>query len=487
MKISSKLMFIVALTIFGAGLSIWSVLEVSKGGRFHQLNLLHLKYNTMLHKQISAIENGAELNILTLTNTITHIRDQPVECLDQVNVLDKLVMRQIGTIGVLELCIKDLQVADNALNLLKEYEQGNVTNVMLMEELKSTNHIFNEHSHLFEEPVTNTVSFIVSTMVPLVIVISILISIFNITFITLMSRNITGSINSVITLLTNKDNKENVDVEIKNKVSGELKTLLEVAKNRLTDEVLMAEVNKKLEYMVEQRTVSLTRANEELALFAYRASHDLKAPLSSTKNLARFIIQDINDGKLDRAKQDVTKIANQMSKLEDLVVGILALTEADSVDKEHTEIDLSAMLADIQTRSSELLNMNNCSFETSIQLNSTMKSQSIRIIQIIENLVTNGIKYCDPNKSELFVKVNVSENEQSYIINVEDNGLGIPIDRQDETFQMFKRFHPTKSFGSGLGMSIVKKHIDYMCGTIDMASSALGTNFTVTLPKENAE
>lgn len=474
-------MFIVVLTILEVSLTIWSIFEISKGATFHQLNSLHLKYSAVFSDQVLGIEKGAKLNTLLLKNTINDIRDQPVQCIEEVNVVNKLIMRQIGTYHALDICKQDVEAADDAIALLNQYNQNDLSKGDLITELKSYVHIFNENSALFEKPITKTVSFIMNTMIPLVI----FISLFNIIFITYMSRNITGSINDVIRLLTNKKNKNNLDVEINNNVTGELKILLDVAKNKLTEELIMTEVNEKLEYMVSQRTLSLTRANDELALFAYRASHDLKAPLSSSKNLAEFIIQDINDEKFDRAKGDAKKISDQMVKLEELIIGILALTEADFAEKELTDIDLSAILADIKLRSEELLTINNCSLKTSIQLNGAMKSQAIRITQILENLITNGIKYCDQKKDERFVDINIVENENSYIINVEDNGLGIPEERQNEAFQMFKRFHPTTSFGSGLGMAIVKKHIDYMKGTIEMNSSALGTKFTVTLPKEN--
>ena len=67
---------------------------------------------------------------------------------------------------------------------------------------------------------------------------------------------------------------------------------------------------------------------------------------------------------------------------------------------------------------------------------------------------------------------------------VKDNGIGIPRDYMSDLFKMFKRFHPKIATGSGLGLSIVKKNLDRMGGTIDVASSSDGTSFLISIPRE---
>ncbi|GAC20034.1 sensor histidine kinase [Paraglaciecola arctica] len=479
MKISNKLMIIVLLTAFEISLTLWSVFEIAKGATFHQLNFLHLKYNATFSDEILRLENGELLDIPLLKNNINNIRQQPVECLLQVSALNKMIMRQIGTFQIIELCEKDIRDADRALDLLNQYTSGQLHYANLISELKMCSQTFNATSILFEEPTIKTVTFVMRTMIPLVI----FISLFNILFITFMSQNITSSIDGVIQLLSKTNSKEDLETDINKNVSGELKTLLEVAKQRITNELMVTEVNQKLEALVEQRTFSLTRANDELAQFAYRASHDLKAPLTSTKMLAQFIIQDINEGQLQNALDDAEKIVKQMIKLEQLVIGILALTEADSIDQGVKDIDFQEILTEVCASTSDLLAENDCIFEQKITLTQPMKAEKIRLLQIIENLVTNAIKYHDPNKERAFVKTTVLEKHNSYVVQVEDNGLGIPENRRSEVFQMFKRFHPKVSFGSGLGMAIVKKHVDYMQGTIDMTTSNKGTIFTISFPK----
>lgn len=476
-------MIIVALTFFEINLTLWSVFQVAKGATFHQLNFLHLKYSSIFSNEILNIENGSSFSTAQLKFDINNIKQQPIDCLEQVNALDKFMMEQIGTDHALDICEKDIQSADRVLAYLDKFSQGSVDRDSFVQELKVAADTFNKNSVLFEKPVAETVAYIMRTMIPLVIIISI----FNILFITYMSRNIKGSINNVINLLSKKNSKESLDVEINKNVTGELKTLLDVAKKRVINELMITEINQKLESLVEKRTLSLTKANEELAQFAYRTSHDLKAPLTSTKRLAQFIKEDIKDGELNSALNDTDKIISQMIKLEQLVMGILALTEANSSEQGLVEIDFESILLELKSTTSELQKDNDCIFIVDINVQNSMKTEKIRIVQILENLVSNAIKYSYSSQEQSFVKISVLEKPNCYVIQVEDNGLGIPKSRQDEIFQMFKRFHPNVSFGSGLGMAIVKKHVDYMGGTIEMKSSGTGTIFTIVFVKENVK
>ena len=472
-------MIIVVFTVFEISLTLWSIFEISKGATLHQLNLFHLKYTVEFSGRVYDIEKNAQIDLPALRENINNIKEQPFLCLQQANFLTEFVMKRIDTYWALELCAQGIKDTEEALASVDLFENNYITKFELIEQLKKSADIFTENSARFEKPITKTVSFVLGTMIPLVI----FISAFNILFIGYMSRNISGSIMRVISLLKNDSGNKDLTTEIDQNVSGELKQLLDVAKDRLTKEILMTEINNKLEKLVEERTASLTRANEELSQFAYRASHDLKAPLTSSKMLATFVVQDIKENNLDRAIEDVEQISAQMEKLETLVTGILSLTEADNIEENKEPVDFSAVIDNIKLSVHEMLKANNCTFQAKIDISQPMSAEPVRIQQIFENLVTNAIKYSCPKQEQSYVNIDIAEQPNSYVIKVEDNGLGIPEDRKGELFQMFKRFHPNVSFGSGLGMSIIKKHIDFLKGTIDVDSSQAGTIFTIIFPK----
>lgn len=478
MNIANKLSIII-LTLFQASIMIWAAFELSKGATFHQLNSLHLKYNVIFSRQLNDIKEGGVISILELKASIDNIRQQPVQCLNNVNLLDRVIMQQIGTAYALQLCEKDIMDADQALAALQLYAANNISRKVLLDKLSMAVEAFNENSNRFEKPITQTVSFIVSSMIPMVI----FISLFNILFITYLSRNICSSIAQAIDLLSSSATQDDLMVNINNNVSGELHTLLVVARERLEKDLQSRETNQQLGSLVEQRTQSLQRANDELAQFAYRASHDLKAPLTTSKCLATLVAKDIDAGDLSEARKNALQIEQQMQKLEELLGAILSLTRAEIADEKEQLVDFDSVLDELEQRLSEVFRKHNCLLITEIDDITPFKTEKVRVMHMLENFLSNAAKYSDPDKQQPYVKVKVSETSSDYCLQVEDNGLGFPESRTNEIFQMFKRFHPNVSHGSGLGMSIIKRHIDFFKGHIDWVSSTNGTTFTVVLPK----
>ncbi len=460
-------------------ITIFATFEISKGATFHQLNALHLKFNAHFSEMVVNIKNGSDVNTNKLKRAIEQVRQQPMDCLAQVNIIDKFIMKQIGTHYALELCTKDIQDANIALKMIDDYAIGKVNRDMLLATMATTSKVFNENSTRFEQPIANTVTFILKTMIPMVI----FISLFNILFISFTSKSISNSIRGVINLLSKNDADDDLDEQINKNVSGELRELLTVAKQRIRNDLYNKEMNKELESLVEKRTVSLQRANDELAQFAYRASHDLKAPLSSTKGLAKYINQDIESGDLDEAKANAKKICAQMERLENLVVDILSLAKADLGSSNKEAIDFAQIMLEVKGRLSWLIEKNDIDLIEEVNISETVMAEKPRIAQIIENLVSNSIKYRDAKKESSFVKIKAFDNAGSLSLLIEDNGLGIPTDEKDQAFKIFKRFHPNVSSGSGLGLSIIKKHVDYMNGNISFDSSQAGTLFTIQIPK----
>lgn len=227
----------------------------------------------------------------------------------------------------------------------------------------------------------------------------------------------------------------------------------------------------------------LAAANEELAQFAYRASHDLKAPLVTTRGLADFIQQDIEAGEYDEAKANAGKISNHVARLEKLVIDILDLAKADLEISNKEKINLNELIHDIQERLEISSIDNNVSIELEVSKNFSLFVSRTRISQVLENLISNAIKYADPTKESRFVKVTAANAGGDVEIKVNDNGLGIPAEFHQKIFQMFQRFHPEVSYGSGLGMYIVKKHTDNMQAELSFTSSPAGSEFKIVIPQ----
>jgi len=226
----------------------------------------------------------------------------------------------------------------------------------------------------------------------------------------------------------------------------------------------------------------LATLNDELSQFAYRASHDLKAPVTTSRGLLACVLEDLQDGDVALASDNLGKVIKTLSSLEGLIADIFSLVKADLCIDNTRQIDIASIYQDIESRLTPFAEKNACQLMFSDSLINEVTVQRVRLTQIIENIVSNGIKYRDSEKGNSFVKVEASQKGGCLCIRIEDNGIGIPEQYHPDVFTVFKRFSPESSSGTGLGMAIVRKHVDYLDGKISFSSDDNGTTFDVMLP-----
>lgn len=231
----------------------------------------------------------------------------------------------------------------------------------------------------------------------------------------------------------------------------------------------------------EQLIKQLEHSNDELKQFAYRTSHDLKAPIIGIQRLAEFIQEDIDDGNIDEAKKNLEKVSTRSIKLLNLVADILALTKVDYSDAQTELIDFNGLIKEAVMRLEELAVQNAVSIETNIDENIQLYSVKARLTQVLENLISNALKYHDPSQQARYVSINVMQDCGQVVIKVKDNGVGIPDGKEKDLFEMFTRFNVKLAEGSGLGLAIVKKHIDQLNGIISAETQSNETIFTIRL------
>ena len=112
----------------------------------------------------------------------------------------------------------------------------------------------------------------------------------------------------------------------------------------------------------------------------------------------------------------------------------------------------------------------------------TIFSKPSKFDVIVGNLLSNAIKYHDPREADPRVDVYLEEHAGTIRLVVEDNGLGVPEEKRPLLFRMFKRLHPSRSFGSGLGLYILKKSAESLGGSVTFEARDKGSRFIVELP-----
>ncbi|WJG10287.1 PAS domain-containing sensor histidine kinase [Aliiglaciecola sp. LCG003] len=229
----------------------------------------------------------------------------------------------------------------------------------------------------------------------------------------------------------------------------------------------------------------IQQANAELEEFSYRTSHDLRSPLVSSIRLLEMVDDAIRKGETDRALQSTAFIHDSLQKLEELVKDILQLTQTKNVDERKSVIDFVKILDDALHDFSQMDNFSRLVIERIQLFEGEVKVEKSRFVLIVENLISNAVKYQDLNKKTSFIKISTFNEQHNFVLEVRDNGLGVPKKQQENLFKMFKRFHPRTSFGSGLGLYMMKKSADILGGKITFRDSGDGSVFRLEIPLNN--
>ncbi len=233
---------------------------------------------------------------------------------------------------------------------------------------------------------------------------------------------------------------------------------------------------------LKKSNIELSRANAELKQFSYRTSHDLRAPLISTIALLEVAGQAVKDNDAPLAQQSLGLASNSLNQLESLVRYILVMNKIKTEHEESEWVDLAQIVDESLSKLSHHEGFEKIEVITDYEHTSRIKTQKTKLQLIADNLISNAIKYYDPAKQRPYIRIYTQETGGHLLFGVEDNGLGIPKDKQDKLFTMFNRIHPGKAAGSGLGLYMVKKAAETIDADIHFKRHLEGSIFELDLP-----
>jgi PAS domain S-box-containing protein len=228
----------------------------------------------------------------------------------------------------------------------------------------------------------------------------------------------------------------------------------------------------------------LERINAELDQFAYVVSHDLKAPLRAINNLSEWIEEDIEDLLQGDTKDQFRLLRGRVHRMESLINGILSYSRAGRLKTNKEKFLVRSVVDDL----CETFNAKK-SIEFTFEGDAGLEliSEKITLIQILQNLISNGIKYGD--KPEIKITIGWKQDSTGVEFFVRDNGPGISPEFHDKIFVIFQTLQSRDEFEStGVGLAIVKKIMDEKGGKIWIESTMTeGTTFFFTWPNEKPE
>lgn len=232
---------------------------------------------------------------------------------------------------------------------------------------------------------------------------------------------------------------------------------------------------------LEVQAENLRQANEELEEFAYRTSHDLRAPIISSLKLMEVTRNCVDKNETEKAKEAMEIACSTLKKLEVLVSDILVLTEVKSVFEEVSEVNVERVVDQAIEKIKYLEGFEKIKIIKELEGPANIYVLRRRFQMIVSNLISNAAKYHDPNEDKPFIKIVTKKEQGKFQLYVEDNGLGVPESYQKQLFTMFKRFHPKVAFGSGLGLYMIKKSAHILGGQIAYGDTGKGSRFVFSM------
>jgi len=225
----------------------------------------------------------------------------------------------------------------------------------------------------------------------------------------------------------------------------------------------------------------LEAKNAELERFAYTVSHDLKSPLITIRGFLGFLQEDSRAGNVPRMEADIQRITGATDKMQALLNDLLELSRVGRLINKPELVPFHQIV----TEAVELVQGRISHGEVSVSIANDLPIVYVdhpRLVEVMQNLIDNAAKFMGDQPSpriEIGQKGFINEMALLY---VKDNGIGIPAEFMENIFGLFNKLD-ARSDGTGVGLALVKRIIEFHHGTIWAESEpGRGAIFYFTLP-----
>ena len=257
-----------------------------------------------------------------------------------------------------------------------------------------------------------------------------------------------------------------------------LSSLQELMLQKLANQVVRL-----LELRIEQKKSE--EANVAKSSFISKMSHELRTPLTSILGFGQLLQTDPDVPLTEVQNENVDMILNGGNHLLKLINEILELAkiEAREVECSFDELNSADIIESCVPMLMLVAETKKIEIKRDHVTSHAVKADEIKLKQILINLLNNAVKY-SPSNSLIIISNQVVDND--YLrINVQDHGIGIPTNQQQEIFSPFHRIGQENSGieGTGIGLTVAREMIELMNGRIGVESIVgEGSTFWVELP-----
>ncbi len=236
---------------------------------------------------------------------------------------------------------------------------------------------------------------------------------------------------------------------------------------------------KKIEDSLYEQSEQLARVKHDLNQFIYNASHELRAPACNIEGLLNVL-------DVDRPKEEIEQIAgylrDSLAVLKAKVDEVCQMANfTHRLEQQHPEeVVLEKLFQDVMYLIRDEVKATSASVHHAFAIK-TFSFVRTQLHLTFQQLLLNAISFSQAER-DVAVTVKIEPHRQGILLEVSDNGVGIPSDHLDSIFSLFAKVSPS-SPGYGLGLYYVKRIVDQATGTIAVESEPeVGTTFRIYLP-----
>jgi signal transduction histidine kinase len=233
---------------------------------------------------------------------------------------------------------------------------------------------------------------------------------------------------------------------------------------------------------LELQAAELTRSNRDLEQFAYVASHDLQEPLRKVASFCQLLQRRYSGQLDDRADQYIAFAVDGAERMQRLINDLLAFSRIGRSNANFVPVSLDSVMTEVASQLEAPLR-NTGGTLTWSELPEVPGEEAL-LHTLLANLIGNSLKFRREDVPPE-VRVSASMTDGLWTISVRDNGIGVEDEYAEKIFVIFQRLHGKEAYpGTGIGLAIAKKIVEYHGGQIRVSSSGdtEGTTISFTLP-----